>query len=182
MTEDSVIKGYSLALYTLASNSNQVDQIEAELKVLDSLLKNSRDLEKIMMHPGVSLKVKKKLVENILAHECSPLLKNYLFVIIDKRREEFLNFLYLSYMSVVRQAKGIVLTEVQSTIALTDENIRKLKTNLEKVIGKKIEISTIINPDILGGLVIRFGDKMIDGSLRNKLSKLKKNLMQAVPA
>ena len=75
-----------------------------------------------------------------------------------------------------------MLAEVQSTIELTEENIGKLKSNLEKVIGKEVEITTTINPKILGGLVIRFGDKLIDGSIRSKLLKLKKNLMQAAPA
>ena len=182
MTEDSVALGYSRALYDIASNSDQVDQIEGELKALDGLLKGSKDLEKVIMHPGVSLHVKKKLAENILSHECSPLLKKFLFVIIDKRREKLLNLVYTAYLSVVREVKGIVLAEVQSTIELTEGNIVKLKANLEKVIGKEVEITATINPKILGGLVIRFGDKLIDGSIRGKLSKLKKNLMQATPA
>ncbi|MGR3317965.1 MAG: ATP synthase F1 subunit delta [Candidatus Anammoxibacter sp.] len=182
MTEDIVALGYSRALYDIASNSGQVDLLEGELKALDALLKESKDLENVMMHPGISLNVKKKLVENILAYECSSLLKKFLFVIIDKRREKLLNLLYTAYLSVVREVKGIVLAEVQSTIELTEENIGKLKSNLERAIGKEVEITTTINSKILGGLVIRFGDKLIDGSIRSKLAKLKKNLMQASPA
>ncbi|MGR3219314.1 MAG: ATP synthase F1 subunit delta [Candidatus Anammoxibacter sp.] len=182
MTEDIVALGYTRALYDIASNNGQVDQLEGELKALDCLLKESKDLENVMIHPGITQKTKKRLVENILAHECSPLLKKFLFVIIDKRREKLLSLLYAAYLSVIREVKGVVLAEVQSTIQLTEENISKLKSNLEKVTGKEVEIATTINPKILGGLVIHFGDKLIDGSIRSKLSKLKKKLMQATPA
>jgi F-type H+-transporting ATPase subunit delta len=110
------------------------------------------------------------------------LIKKFLFVLIDKRRERLLSLLLNSYRSVIRQAKGIILADVQSTIRLTDDNIVKLKKTLEKLTGKEIEIRTSVNPKILGGLIIRIGDKLIDGSVRNRLLKLKKNLLQTVPA
>ncbi len=182
MTEDTVALGYAQALYELASAGEAVDQIESELQTIDTLLKESFELSKIMIHPGVSLQLKKKLVDSVLAHEGSPLIKKFLFVLIDKRRVNLLSLLFTSYKTVVRQIKGIVMAEVQSTIELTDDNISNLKTKLEKLTGKEVEITSSINPKILGGLVIRFGDKLIDGSVRYKLTKLKQKLMQIAPA
>ena len=182
MTEESVVLGYAQALYELASESGQVEQIEKELQAMDALLKESKVLQKLMLHPGVSINLKKRLVDSVLVHECSHLMKKFLYVLIDKRRERLLGFLFASYRHVVRKVKGIVMTEVQSTIQLTDDHLARLKTRLEKVLEKEIEITATINPEILGGLVIRFGDKLIDGSVRYKLAKLKKKLMQAIPA
>ena len=65
---------------------------------------------------------------------------------------------------------------------LTEENLSALKGKLENVIGKEVEIKTSVNPKILGGVIIRFGDKLIDGSVRSRLYKLKRKLMQANPA
>lgn len=182
MTEDNVVLGYAQALYELASESGQIEQIEKELQTMDTLLKESTVLKKLMLHPGVPVNLKKRLVESVLAHECSHLMKKFLYVLIDKRRERLLGFLFVSYRNVVRKIKGIVITEVQSAIQLTDNHLERLKTRLEKILGKEIEITAVINPEILGGLIIRFGDKLIDGSVRHKLSKLKKKLMQTVPA
>lgn len=182
MTESSIALGYARALFDIASESGIADQIENELATIDNLLNVNKDLKKLILHPGVSIQDKKKLVENILAHESSTLIKKFLFVLIDKRRQRLLEFLLRSYKSVVRQVKGIVLAEVQSTKQLTDDNISKLKTSLVELIGKDVEIETSINPKILGGLVIRFGDKLIDGSVRNRLFKLKRKLMETMPA
>lgn len=182
MTGSIVVLGYTRALFELASSSGIAEHIEKELEIIDDLLNKNKDLEKLMLHPGVSLQEKKRLVESVLAHEGTSLMKKFLFVLIDKRRERLLSLLLNSYRSVIRQVKGIVLADVQSAIQLTDDNIVKLKKTLEKLTGKEVEIKTSINPKILGGLIIRFGDKLIDGSVRNRLLKLKKKLMQTVPA
>ena len=182
MTDSSIALGYTRALFEIASSNGIAEQVKKELEAIDTLLKANKDLEKLMLHPGVSLQDKKKLVEKVLAYESTSLIKKFLFVLIDKRRERLLTSLLNSYMTVIREIKGIVLAQVQSTVQLTDENIGKLKGSLEKLIGKEVEIDTSINPKILGGLVIRFGDKLIDGSVRYRLLKLKKKLMQTVPA
>lgn len=182
MTVSSIALGYARALFDISFSTGITEQVEKELEAIDNLLQVNKDLEKLILHPGVSVQEKKKLVESVFAFEGSPLIKKFLFVLIDKRREKLLTSLLSAYKTIVREVKGIVLAEVQSTIELSDDNIGKLKASLEKLIGKEVEIATSINPKILGGLVIRYGDKLIDGSVRYRLSKLKKKLMQTVPA
>ncbi len=182
MIKSSVVTGYAQALYDLAKNEGVVEQIEQELVSIDQLLKECSELRKLMFHPGVGLKDKKKLAGEVFVKDGMPLIKKFLFVLIEKRREKFLEYILESYKSVVRKAKGIVLAEIQSVKELTEENIAALKTKLEDLIKKEVEIKTSVNAKILGGIIIRFGDKLIDGSVRNRLYKLKRKLMQANPA
>lgn len=181
MTENSVASGYARALFAIASETGIADEVEKELDAMDSMLAQNADLRGLMMHPGVPLQQKKRLVEGILAHGCSSLLKRFLFVVIDKRRVGLLTFLQDSYRSVIREVKGIVLAEVQTAVELTNEDSARLKAQLERLTGKDIEIATSINVDILGGVVVRLGDKLIDGSVRSRLLKMKKHLLQTVP-
>ena len=182
MIKRSVVTGYAQALYDLAKKEGVVEQVEQELESIDSLLKECLDLRKLMYHPGLPPKDKKRLAGEVFVKEGMPLVKKFLFVVIDKRRERLLDSILDSYKSVVRNVKGIVLAELQSAKELTEENVSALKTKLEKVTGKRVEIKTSVNAKILGGVIIRFGDKLIDGSVRNRLYKLKRKLMQANPA
>lgn len=182
MTEDTVALGYAQALYEIAADKGITDQVGQELQAITYLVEGSKDLEKLLFHPTVSADKKKRLFECLLSGDSSDLIKTFLFLLIDKRREKLITVLFASYRSISRKVKGIVVAEVQSTIQMTDDNLDKLKSTLEKLLSKTVEIETLIDPKILGGLVIRIGDKLIDGSVRSKLSGLKKKLMQTVPA
>lgn len=182
MTENSVALGYAQALYEIASAREISDQVGTELQSLTALIKGNKDLEKILYHPTISDEKKKSLLSSLLAGDSSALFNNFLFLLIDKRREKLLSVLESSYLSITRAFKGIVVAEVQSTVKMTDANLVALKSTLEKLMSKEVEFETVINPKILGGLVIRIGDKLIDGSVRSKLMNLKKKLMQTVPA
>ena len=181
MTEDSVVLGYAKALYAVAADKGITDQVGEELESLTGLIAGNKDLEKLLFHPTISTVIKKNLFTNLLSEDSSGLIKRFFCLLIDKRREKMVTVLSAAYKVISRKVKGIVVAEVQSTIEMTDDNLNLLKSKLEKLLSKTVEIETQINPKILGGLVIRIGDKLIDGSVRSKLLGLKKRLMQTVP-
>lgn len=180
MIEKSTAIGYAQALFDLASNNQLVEQIETELEGINNLLVENKDLERLLLHPGVPRQEKKRLLNLALTPACSPLLKKFLYFVIDKRRDRILRLLLDSYRSVIRKAKGIVIANVQSAIKLGDDRIDRLKTALERLIGKKVEIKTTINQKILGGLIIRIEDRLIDGSVWNQLLNLKKKMLNSI--
>ena len=182
MIEDSVVLGYAQALYEIAADKGIADQVGCELEELTALVAGNKDLERLLFHPTVSADKKKKLFENLLSEDSSDLIKRFFYLLVDKRRERLVTVLSSSYRVISRKVKGIVVANVQSTIVMTDDNLSDLKLKLEKLLSKTVEIEAEINPKILGGLVIRIGDKLFDGSVRSKLSGLKKKLMQTVPA
>ncbi|HHT9153328.1 MAG TPA: ATP synthase F1 subunit delta, partial [Candidatus Hypogeohydataceae bacterium YC40] len=141
-------------------------------------LSENPELEKILLHPAIPRERKMRLVENLLAPHLGTLVRNFLRLIIDKRREEILEFILDGYKPVADLVGGIVRANVQTVIPLTRQRLERLRTILERLSGKKVELSTEINPAILGGVVIRMGNKVIDGSISSRLETLRRRLMK----
>ncbi|GAX61966.1 F0F1-type ATP synthase, delta subunit [Candidatus Scalindua japonica] len=179
MIENSLIEGYSLALYEVAVKHGDTGDIEKDLDGIKQLLSSSKEFRDILYHPAITKTDKKGIVDKVLVSQCSSKwVKNLLSVLIDKRRERMLDFLPDVYKGVAGKIRGIVPVIVQTAIPLTEDRLAKLKKNLEKLTKKKVLIETEVNKDIIGGMIVRIENNIIDGSVTNHLKNLKKSLLK----
>ena len=179
MIQKSLIEGYSLALYEVAVKHGDTGDIEKDLDGIKQLLSTNKEFRSILYHPAITKAEKKDIVDKTIASQCSSKwVKNLLSVLIDKRRERVLDYLPDVYKGVAGKIRGIVPVIVQTAIPLTEDRLTKLKKNLEKLTKKKVNIETEINKDIIGGMIIRIENKIIDGSITNHLKNLKKSLLK----
>ncbi|KKN45217.1 hypothetical protein LCGC14_0685180 [marine sediment metagenome] len=126
---------------------------------------------------------KKDIINKTIGPQCSnKWVRNLLFLLIEKRRERILDSLPDVFKEVAGRIKGVTHVKVQTAFPLPDSMLIKLKENLEKLTKKKVELETEINKDIIGGMIIRIGNKIIDGSVINHLKNLKKNLSKTALA
>lgn len=177
MIEKTIAIGYTQALFETAKDKNQFQETEKDLEKVAQLLRENQELKKILLHPAIPRQRKIKLIDSLLAPHVSPLVTNFLHLIVEKRREEMLEFVLDGYKQVADLVGGVVRATVQTVIPLTEERLATLKNTLERLSGKKVEINTEINPEILGGVIIRIGNRVIDGSVRSRLANLRRRLM-----
>ncbi|MFQ6093329.1 MAG: ATP synthase F1 subunit delta [bacterium] len=179
MIETTVVTRYARALFTYAADEGMFDQVEEELEAVDRILAENRQLMPILCNPRIAQAKKLELIETVFAPLVSPLVKDFLGLVVKRRREEILESILEVYTRVADQARGVMRARVQSTIPLPEAKVDLLRRNLEALTGKTVKIETEVAPEILGGVLVRFNNTVMDGSLKQRLSNLKEALLKA---
>ena len=178
MIETGVAMGYAQALFEIAIENGDGDEVEKDMESIKELLETNRKFRDVLYHPAIVKSEKKSLIDKTIGPQCSKWVRNLLFVLIDKRRERILETLVDLFRVVAARIKGVDHVQVQTAFRLTGPRLEKLKESLEKLTGKKIKLETEVNKDIVGGMIIRIGNRIIDGSVTNHLKNLKQNLLK----
>jgi len=183
LIEKSLATGYAQALFEVASERGGADDIEKDLEGIKDLLRTNRKLRDILYHPSIIKTDKKDLIDKIIAPQCSSKwVRNLIYILVDRRREKMLDYLPDVFKGVAKRIKGVVSVKVQTAIPLTEDRLANLQESLKKLTKKKVELETEVNNEIIGGMVIRIENKIIDGSVINHLKNLKKNLLKTAMA
>ncbi|HHW43870.1 MAG: F0F1 ATP synthase subunit delta [Thermoanaerobacteraceae bacterium] len=178
MLKGAVGARYAEALYDLATAAGLVDQVEQELKTVDRIIKESPDLQKVLYHPRITPADKKDVLKGLFAGKIAPVTENFLFLLVDRQREAFLGDIVDHFSQMANRARNIVSARVASAVELSKEEKKKLGEVLARITGKKVQTTYNVDPALLGGVVVRIGDRVIDGSLRTRLATLREHLRQ----
>lgn len=168
---------YTKALFDSAKENNNIEQIENELKEISNTFVQNPDIENFFINPTIKIEDKKEILEKSFKNKINELLFNFLNLLIDKNRMYILQNVVNSYHQKIMKTQNILEVKATSVIEL-DEDIKKiLIEKLEKITNKKIQLKTIIDKKIIGGLILSFDDKVIDGSIKTQLKRLQKQLI-----
>lgn len=177
MSDIVVAKRYARALFEVAKEKGIISQVEEELKSVASAIKENADLQKILNHPNVGTSSKTDLLKQIFEGKVSEPVWNTLLVLIDKGRQSILNALVNEFAKVADEALGQATAVVYSAAGLSDAQQAEVASQFSKITGKTIRVSNVVQPKLLGGMQVRIGDRLYDGSLSGKLNRLSKALV-----
>jgi F-type H+-transporting ATPase subunit delta len=171
----SVAGRYASALYDLATEQNQVRPVEAELAGIQAMLDGSDDFRRMVLSPVFTADEQTKALTAVLAMAGSgPLTTNFLKLIAKNRRLFALGDMIKNYRSLAARGRGEAQAEVTSAIILTEPQLTALRDQLRTAAGgKDVQITTKVDPALLGGLIVKMGSRMVDSSIRTKLTTLK---------
>lgn len=170
----SVAGRYAAALFDLASEQKALPQIEADLSRFQGLLDESADLRQMVRSPVISSDDQGKAIAALAVKAgIGPVTTNFLQLIARNRRLFAVEDMVKGFRALAAKARGEVTAEVTSAVALTDAQVASLKETLKASAGKDVALRQRVEPGILGGLVVKMGSKMIDSSLRTKLTNMK---------
>ena len=176
MSNLAVAKRYGQALFDLASEKNMLDQLEKELTQVLEVIEESHELKKILEQRLIRSETKQEIFRKVYSGTISPVTMNFLLLILHKRREMVLNQIVSQFLNLANEARGIVKAQVKSAAQLSFEQLEKLRESLEKITGKNILLESAVDERLIGGLVVKIGDRIIDGSISTKLKMLEKHL------
>jgi len=182
-TEDtmtaSVPGRYASALFELASEQRQIADVEKNLVSFQSFMDSSQDLQRLVRSPVFSADEQLKAITSIIEKAgIGGLAGNFLRLIARNRRLFAVPDMIRTFRALSARARGEVLAEVTSAIALTPAQQQALKDTLRGSAGKEVQLNTRVDPAILGGLVVKIGSRMIDSSFRTKLNTLKARMKE----
>lgn len=165
---------YAIALFDLALEEDKIDEVEAALGRIDSLLKDSPDFARLVRSPVFSSDEQARSLAAIAAHtDIAGLTANFLQLLVKNRRLFALRDITAGFRRLLADHRGEVTAEVTSAIPLSTEQIDELKATLKAKTGKSVTLNITVDPAILGGLIVKIGSRMVDTSIRTKLNTLK---------
>jgi F-type H+-transporting ATPase subunit delta len=171
---------YATAVYELAKEAKDVKGLEADIAVLTSAMADSADFNAMITSPIYSRAAQSAAITAIGKKAgLSPLMNHTLALMADKRRLFVLPHLVKTLREVIATDKGEVTADVTSAKALTKAQSEKLAATLKDRMGKTVTLNSIVDESLIGGLIVKVGSKMIDTSIRSKLSSLQ-NAMKEV--
>jgi F-type H+-transporting ATPase subunit delta len=177
--EDTVVSGvsgrYASALFSLAQDERQTEAVAEALARFDGLLTESSDLERMVRSPVFSAAEQLKALEVILANAgIDGIADNFIRLVTTKRRLFFIREMIADYRKLYEASRGVTRAQVTSATALSDANVASLKESLRAASGgREVALDMKVDPSIVGGLIVKLGSRMVDGSLKTKLNAIR---------
>lgn len=178
MLEGQLALKYAQALFELAQEKNMLDQVQQELNLVEETVETYPDLGKLLYHPLVPAAVKKDTVRRIFTTSVSEYVLHFLLLLIDKRRVMYLSAIHRAFQSLVDEARHIITAEAVSALPLGEAQVAALREKLSAVTGRNIRLRVSVDPRLIGGVVVKLGDKLIDGSVARRLKALEQALLR----
>lgn len=178
MTEGRVGRVYAEALYDAAHDAGRVDQVRRDLGQFADAVAANPALAGIMENPQTTELDKHRVVAQ-LADDAEKLVRNMLFVLVDKGRFEALGDIRGEFEDIAAAEAAIVEVQVTSAVTLPNDAERRLRERLETGLGRTVTLVKHVDPEVVGGLVLRVGDRIVDASIRARIHQLRRHLETA---
>ena len=175
MRSQEVARRYAIALYQLAAEQEAVGPTEKELHAVVDKTTRTREISRYLAHPLVSRERKAEFVRKVFP-DLSERMSNLFGLLIRNRREAYLDLIYAEFLAARAEAEGLVPVCVTTARPLSDEERDRLTSNLEQVMKQPVQLEERIDEMILGGARIEMDGRVVDGSLRARLERLRVRL------
>lgn len=179
MLNKSVARRYAEAFFSIARDNNKIDEFQQELEKIVATIKETESLEEFLAHLLIPAKAKKEVLSQIFAGQISPLTLNFIMMIVDKRRENYIGVIVDQYKDMADESRNIVMAEMVAAREVPEDEVKSLADKLSASSGKTVKLQVKVDPSLLGGIKLRLGDRIIDGTVAKKLEMMKSQLKQA---
>lgn len=177
MSNSMVAKRYASALFQIAKEQQILSTVEEELRVVKEVLQYNKELQAVLKSSKLTKDQKKDIIKTSFA-SVSVYVLNTLMILIDRHREDEIVEVVNQFTQLSNDELGIAEAEVYSIRPLTAVERDAISTTFAAKIGKKsLKIENIVDSDLLGGIKLRIGNRIYDGSLRGKLNRLERKLL-----
>lgn len=175
-----IVVPYAQAYMSLAKSHDLVDRFGEDAGALLNLLNDSAELRQFLENPMIKPEPKKAVLRQVLGEQVHPYTLNFLMLLVDRGRILFLEGVCRQYQTLLRELRQIALAEVTSAVELSDAQKEEVKQRVQAMTGaQQVELETQIDPDLLGGVIVRVGSQIIDASLRGQLRRIGVRLSRA---
>ena len=181
MKRSEISKRYARAIFGIAREEGKTEEYFGELKGFNDLLAQNDNLKGFMVNPVFAKADKMAVLEKVARKAAlSPIMRSFLRILIDKGRIGALAEIQDWYQESLDQLSGRVRVQVTSAYKLSDDLEEKLKVKMEAVTGKKVEMNVERDQSLIGGIVVKVGDTLYDGSIRARLNSIRELLREEI--
>ena len=173
----AIARRYAKALLLIGKEDGQAETYRQELEGLARLIENEKALFQALTNPLYDTAGRRKVLETVIEKlNLSKVMKSFLMLLFDKGRIGFISNINEFYQKLVDELKGVARASLISATELTSETIEKIRKSLSKKTGKDIVLEVEQDPGLIGGIVTRIGDLVLDGSIKTQLLNMRETL------
>ncbi|MDD9148257.1 MULTISPECIES: F0F1 ATP synthase subunit delta [unclassified Sporolactobacillus] len=171
-----VANRYAKALFEVAEERDAVDTIESQLISVAHAISENEELRRVLLHPQVNSTEKKALVDKLFDKEVGLEVMNLLRLLIDRKREAIIDEVLEAYTHMADVKRGILDVTVTTAVPLDEEERQDLARRLGDVLGKKLRMHAKVKKEIIGGILLRIGDLLYDGTMAGRLAGFRQEI------
>lgn len=169
-----VSKRYALALFEAGDELEKIDVFKDELTLLKGLFENEDRFLEVLSHPRINKTEKKEMIDKILKGKISEEMLNFLYILIDKRREKNIIDITDEYEELYNKHNNIIKVVAKTAVPMEEKAKEKLISVLSEKLNKTIELTNPVDEKLMGGVLLQIEDRLIDGSLKGQLEDIGK--------
>ena len=174
---DDRVMGYASAVLELARAEDQLVRVETELLAIGQALEKSADLRSTLTDPQLPVERKHAIVDELIGTRASTLTVGLIQFIVGQGRSSEIPAIVKAFVEKAVESRDRAVAEVRSAVALDDATIERLAAALGRATGKRVEVKVIVDDSIIGGIVARVGDVVIDGTLAHAMGELRQTVL-----
>ena len=176
MIGSKVSKRYAKALFSLGQEDGNFEQYGQELSDFETFFRDNRDFRQVIVNPVFALEDRRKVLQIVLDKSSfSGVVKNFLNLLLDKNRIGAIEAIKAYYSRLTDEVSGIARAEIITARPLKEEALGRLERSLERLTSKKIKPAVREDKDLIGGIVVKIGDLVLDGSVKAQIEGLKES-------
>ena len=177
MKNFAIARRYAKALLLIGREDGQAETYKQELDRFAQLMAGEKDLERAITNPLYTSSERRKVLQVVIEKlELSAVMASFINLLFDKRRITFLGAINEFYQKLVDELQGVARASLVSATELSPETIEKIRATLSKRTGKEVVLEVEQDPGLIGGIVTRLGDLVLDGSIRTQLLNMRESL------
>ena len=173
---DMLVQGYAEALFRVVQAEGELDRVEDELFHFGKLLEKNHELKQALSDQGIDKSQREKVLDELLSDKVSPHTLGLLSFIVGQGRARQMPQILELVSKLAAEARQSVVAEVRSAVPLDDAQQAQLAESLSKATNKNVTLKVMVDPSVLGGVVAKVGDTVIDGSIKRRLDQLKEQV------
>ena len=177
MASSRIAIRYSKSLLDLATQGGKIEEVKNDMDVVLAICANSKDLSSLLNNPIVNAEDKKAVLSKVF-NNATDVTKGFLAFLVEKKREGELALIASNFIASYNEMKGIARATVISAVSLSNDTLTQMKSYVEGLLGKEdIELINEVDPKIIGGVIIKHEDKLLDKSVSKELREIRKQLI-----
>ena len=174
----SIVKKYARSLYKIAVKENDVNQISSRLHSIRSILKSVPELNQLLITRRVSVQDKTTILKNILDNKISYIEMDLIVLLMENGYMPLFGAVVNYFDYILEKNSEIIKVQITSSASLLDDEIQRIISKIENRVQKKVDIEMETDTSMIGGIILRVGNTLIDGSVSNRLQKMRDTLIQ----
>jgi F-type H+-transporting ATPase subunit delta len=173
---DELVRGYAEALFNVVRAEGELDRVEDELYRFGKLVESNHELKQALADQSIDRAQRIKVLEELLADKVSPHTLGLLTFTVAQGRARQLPQILEELSALTAAARDAVVAEVRSAVPLDEGQREELAAALSKATGRRVTVKAIVDPSVIGGVVAKVGDTVIDGTVRHRIEQLKEQV------
>jgi F-type H+-transporting ATPase subunit delta len=178
MVSDPVVRGYAEALFQVARAEDSLDRVEEELTRLKNGLESNAEVKEFLSNLQISPEGKKSALFQIFGEKISAITLNWINLVIDQGRQRRLPNIIEAFFTLARESREKVTAEVITSVPLPEDLVQRLEKELSRASKKQVFLKPMVDESILGGVIVKIENKIIDGSVKHRLEEMKQEMVK----